>query len=259
MNRLNFMVHAGGQHVERPQLALVETPPTDQKSGWTPIPHDILLSQVIDSLSATGYDVVNEGHALAREGQQYFGMLQVAPQGLQEEQDYSMVIGLRNSHNKSFSAGLVCGSGVFVCDNLAFSGEVKIGRKHTRFIIRDLPGIVHSAVGKLGDMRVRQDHRIDKYKTFELTNSLADHLVVQMLRDRIITTQQVVKVVDEWDAPSHPEFTTGGKTAWRLFNAVTEASKGRLTALPRATMALHGMLDTVCGVTLDGEFHREAA
>jgi hypothetical protein len=29
---------------------------------------------------------------------------------------------------------------VFVCDNLAFSGEIKIARKHTRFIVRDLPG-----------------------------------------------------------------------------------------------------------------------
>jgi hypothetical protein len=33
------------------------------------------------------------------------------------------VLGLRNSHDKRFPAGLVGGSAVFVCDNLAFSGE----------------------------------------------------------------------------------------------------------------------------------------
>jgi hypothetical protein len=253
------MIHAGGNHVERPELTLVETPPPEVDTGWTPIPHDVLVDQVTDSLAATGYDVVNEAHALAREGQQYFGMMQVSPQGLTQADDYSLVIGLRNSHNKSFSAGLVCGSGVFVCDNLAFSGEIKIGRKHIRFITRDLPGIVHAAVGKLGDMRMHQDQRIAGYKTFELTDNQADHLIVQMLRDRIITTQQVIKVVNEWDAPSHPEFSSDGKTGWRLFNAVTEASKGRLAALPRATQALHGMMDTVCGVTIEGEAGRIAA
>ena len=45
------------------------------------------------------------------------------------------------------------GSAVFVCDNLAFSAEVTIARRHTRFIERDLPRIVHTAVGRLADMR----------------------------------------------------------------------------------------------------------
>lgn len=29
-----------------------------------------------------------------------------------------------------------------VCDNLSFAGEVKMTRKHTTFIARDLPGVV---------------------------------------------------------------------------------------------------------------------
>jgi len=249
---LNLMVHAGGNHVEREQLALVETPPADQKSGWTPIPHDVLVDETMHTLNACGYRIVTEAHALARKGMQYFGMVQVAPYGLDQAtpEDYSMVIGLRNSHNKSFSAGLVCGSGVFVCDNLAFSGEIKIGRKHTRFINRDLPGLVHAAVGRLGTMRHQQDHRINAYKQCELSHVQADHLILEMLRSRIITTTQVEKVVNEWDAPRHPEFVEAGETAWRLFNAVTETQKGRLATLPRATQALHGMMDGVCGVEL---------
>ena len=63
------------------------------------------------------------------------------------QDDYGLVIGLRNSHDKSFPASIALGSGVFVCDNLAFSAEVTIARRHTRFIERDLPRVVHTAVG----------------------------------------------------------------------------------------------------------------
>jgi len=47
--------------------------------------------------------------------------------------------------------------------------------------------------------------------------------------------------------PRHAEFRAG-KTAWRLFNAFTEAMKGDLDALPRRTQALHGLLDAACGL-----------
>ena len=40
-----------------------------------------------------------------------------------------------------------------------------------------------------------------------------------------------------------------GFTGWRLFNAFTEALKGRnLEALPKRRQALHGLLDTARGV-----------
>ena len=37
--------------------------------------------------------------------------------------DYSLVLGLRNSHDKTFPASLALGSQVLVCDNLSFFGE----------------------------------------------------------------------------------------------------------------------------------------
>jgi hypothetical protein len=39
-------------------------------------------------------------------------------------------------------------------------------------------------------------------------------------------------VLQEWREPQHPELAEGGKTAWRLFNAVTETIKGDLWRLP---------------------------
>lgn len=243
MNRLNLMVHCGGNQVERNELDLVKTPP--RQGEWTPVPHAALLEQVTDSLTVFDYQVVAEAHALARAGNHYFGMLQISARAT-EDRDYSLVVGLRNSHNKAFAAGLVVGSGVFVCDNLAFSGEIKIARKHTTNIYRDLPMLTHTAISKLTSRRVDQDKRIDAYKLTRLSPKGADHLIISLLRARVITTQQVVKVVTEWDNPSHPEFAEDGNTVWRLFNATTETLKGSLTRLPRATQTLHGVMDNMC-------------
>ncbi len=140
---LNLMLHCGGQTIDRHELANVPTPqPT---STWQPIPHADLLKLVELTLMNSGLPVVNQSHALARDGLRYFGLLQVQSE---HQADYSLVIGLRNSHDMSFPAGLVIGSGVFVCDNLAFSGEVNLARKHTRFILRDLPQLVERAIGQ---------------------------------------------------------------------------------------------------------------
>lgn len=244
MQALNLVLHAGGNAVDRAVLDTVPVP--EHTDTWYPIPHAMLLEQVYGSLAGAGLTVVNEAHALAREGARYFGLLQVA--NGHNADDYGLVIGLRNSHDQSFPAALACGSGVFVCDNLAFSGEIKIGRKHTRFIERDLPGLVTTALGRLNDVRRFQDIRIQEYKRTEITRTEADHLIVEMFRSRVINVQRIPEVLKEWEVPRHPEFSANGLTVWRLFNAVTESLKGRVAVEPRCTMALHGLLDTVCNV-----------
>lgn len=253
MSNLNLMLHCGAHEVEPDALAMTETPPATDT--WHPIPHSLLVDEVEGALSAGGLRIRQAHHALWRNGLRYFGLYEIAS----ESSEFSTVVGLRNSHDKSFPAGLVLGSGVFVCDNLAFSGEIKLARKHTRFIMRDLSQLVHRAVGQLGDLKLIQETRIEAYKEAELSNAQADHLIVEMLRARIITKSNVDKVIAEWDSPRHPEHVDAGQTAWRLFNAATEALKGNLAELPRRTQALHGLMDSVSGVTLEGTCERIAA
>jgi len=240
---LNLMLHCGGQTIDRHELANVPTP--EPTSTWQPIPHAELLKLVELTLMNNGLPVINQSHALARDGLRYFGLLQVQNE---HQADYSLVIGLRNSHDMSFPAGLVIGSGVFVCDNLAFSGEVNLARKHTRFILRDLPQLVERAVGQLGDLRVQQDQRIEAYKQEALTPRDAHHLLVQMVDSRVLPVTRLTHALREWREPQHDEFRES-HNGWRLFNAVTEAIKGRnLDQLPRRTQALHGIMDSACGL-----------
>jgi hypothetical protein len=242
MNKLNLMLHAGGQSVDRNQLINVPTP--EATDTWYPIPHFELLDQVTKTLQRSGLEIVSEAHGLARDGNRYFGMLQVA--NGHNPDDYGLVVGLRNSHDKSFPGALALGSGVFVCDNLAFSGEIKLARKHTRFIRNDLPGLVQKAVGLLGAHREKQDLRIAAYKQHELQDIETNNILINALDADIIGATQLPKVLAEWRNPLHEDFKP--RTAWSLFNAFTEIAKGNVNLAYGRTQKLHGLMDSVCNI-----------
>ena len=242
---LNLCLHCGARSVDREAVEAAATP--ERTRSWVPIPHHHLLKRVESTLTGFGLEVVGAAHALWNGGLRYFGLLE--GRGEESNGDYGLVVGLRNSHDKSFPASIALGSGVFVCDNLAFSGEVTLSRKHTTYIERDLPQVVHRAVGQLGDLRRDQDRRIVAYRQTELTEAGAHDLVIRALDADVLPVTRVPTVLSEWRTPRYPEFAESGPTVWRLFNAVTEALKARnLPMLPYRTQALHGLLDTACGL-----------
>ena len=144
-------------------------------------------------------------------------------------------------------AGLVAGTKVLCCDNLAFSGEVQISRKHTRFAERDLRHLTARAVGQLGGKLQGLDERIICYNETLVDDQRAHDIVIKALDAGAITTTQVPEVLSEWRTPSHSEFLP--RTAWSLFNAVTEVHKrvNPHTACRRGE-ALYGLFDSVAMV-----------
>jgi Domain of unknown function (DUF932) len=265
MNKVNLVLHCGAAAVDRSSVAAVPTP--EPTKSHMPIAHLTLVEQIEGALSERDLRVVSEAHALTKDGARYFGLMQIARGSASDEwsslvpaptadgfvdwspPDHAFILGLRNTHDYSFAASLVAGSGVFVCDNLSFSGEVKVSRKHTTHIVRDLPALVGKAIGLLAEKWVSQEKRFEAYRSTGLSNVEAHDLLIQALDARAITGQQIPHVLREWRTPRHPEFAEAGKTCWRLLNACTEVCKGtNLFALPARTTRLHGLLDSHCGL-----------
>ena len=243
MQKCNLCLHAGAFEVPRKALALVPTPAATET--WRPIPHEEYIRQVEWELPRFGLDVVNAAYALTHGGGRFFGLLQVTRNGL-ENPDYSLVVGLRNSHDKTLTAGLVAGSQVFVCDNLAFSGEVSVSRKHTSFIMMDLPGLIGNAVGRLLGLFQTQDERVRRYQATGLSDADAHDLTIRALDKGVICASKIPAVLREWREPSHEAFRP--RTAWSWFNSVTENLKDALHVLPKRTQALHRLCDDFVGV-----------
>lgn len=242
MKRPNLILHCGAHEVPRKELAKVELPPTTET--YHPIGHDTLVDLVEDKLADVGFRFGAQAHSLTKNGDRYFGLVQLL-NGSSDEDEYALVAGLRNSLDKKFPAALAFGSQVFVCDNLAFSGEIKISRKHTSRIMHDLPGLVASAVSQTTFMQESQSIRFEHYKKSKIDTRTADHLIIEMVRREVINTVRVQRIVQAWDAPEH-DF--GPMTAWRLFNAATESLKGSpLGDMPGKTIELQAILDAQTG------------
>lgn len=242
----DLCLHTGGYKADWEQVAAVITPAAE--GIWHPVPHAQMAGMVRDSLQEAGYSILNQAHGLARDGARYFGLLEVRPPaGLEVATDHGLIVGLRNSHDQAFRAGVSMGSHVFVCDNLAFVGEVVLGRRHTTNILRDLPKMTVAAVGKLGLLGRQQEERFDRYKTVEVSSRDANDLLVRSVEAGVLPVTKLPLALKEWKAPRHQEFSTGGPTLWRLYNAITEAIKGRVEPVRLATPAIHGLFDSAAG------------
>jgi hypothetical protein len=121
---------------------------------------------------------------------------------------------------------------VYVCDNLAFSGEAKASRKHTINVFRDLPDLIYRMLSRVQALQERAVSEIAHLKARELEPQEADHLMVEAIRGNALPASQLPKVLERWEHPAMPELF-GGRNAWLLFNAFTEVLKSRS---PRAQM-----------------------
>ncbi len=242
IRRPNLMLY-GSPKVDRITVARMITPkPT---ATWTPIPHLSLVDTVEHSLRAVGLTVGEQVHSLDRGGSEYFGITEVI--GPSNREDYSRVIGLRNSHSKRFPCGIVCGAAVMVCSNLSFSGETRFSKKHCVHLQRDLPEMAARAVQALMDAWDHQDQRIEAYKNETIRDKTAHDLVIRSVDAKACTNRLIPAVLKEWREPTYPEFQE--RSIWSLFNSFTHVLKqGNLDDLSKRTQALHSLMDKHVGL-----------
>ena len=240
----NLILHCGAHHVSLDEVAKIRTPRATDT--WQPIPHRQLIQTVQKTLATTNLTIGSEAHSLTHDGMRYFGLMEIHSPSKSSE-DYCWVLGLRNSHDKMFPAGIVAGACVTVCDNLSFSGEVKFARKHTVHINRDLPQLVQRSIGQLMNRWHHQAKRIEAYKETVIKDAEAHDLIIRACDVGVCSNRLIPAVLHEWREPRHREFEQ--RDVWSLFNSFTEALKdGNLVELPKRTEALHGLLDVAVGL-----------
>lgn len=247
--KLNLCLHCGSKEVPLEGVLECPTGPSLGPKHY-PTAHSRVIGGVREAADDYGFEVVNEAHALSHEGNRYFGLMQIAPKGTLGDslQDYSWVLGLRNSHDRTFPIGLAAGAGVFVCDNLSFLGEVKLKRKHTRFANRDMPTLIANAFGRVVELKTQMDNRFEVYRGAPIDGDRAKAFIFDAVRTGVVTRQQMVDLWQEWCTPKHDEFKP--RNVWSMFNCVTEVLKGRLAAptIAERTTRLHLLADSVSGL-----------
>jgi len=247
-----LMMHCGAESVQLPQLMALPMP--EATETHFPIPHHQFYDLAESRLLNQGYSISNPRHYINKEGAHYFALMQILHEDEDQNMENATMCALRNTHDKTFAAKLAVGAKVFVCDNLSFSGDIVVGRKHTANIWDDLPDLIEGAIGRIRVMRKRQDIRFAEYKQAPLDDFTADHLIMETWRQGIIGTRKLAGVNNEWYDPNSVHVD---KNVWRFFNACTATlnpeTTSQLMQLPKRTIDLHLLLDQFCDVDLPSE------
>jgi hypothetical protein len=234
--------YVGSFAAEWPEVQAVETPA--EKDGWVPLPHEEFHGMVLEALRGEGIGVTEQIHSLYRRGDRYIGLGVtdlVSPAGGRD-----VFVGWFNSHDRSAAATLLLGEQVTVCFNLCLYGEVKVARRHTAHIRRDLPALIGDAVGRFTRAMVDQAKRCDAYREAPLLRSAGNDVLIRLLEEGVFPPSHIRKVLDEWTRPTIPQHAA----AWnidRLYQAVT-FQQTPLWDMGRRHRSLHRVLDDVAGI-----------
>jgi hypothetical protein len=232
-----LMHTASGDYCTLDDLRYIPMP--EETPTYKPVSHYDLARNLAEVSGALlrDYTLDRSQYGLAREGNQMFAVHTYR----NGSDSMGLSIGFRNSYDKSMSVGIAIGASVFVCDNLALTGEIAIARKHTSNVLADLEALTITTIyrSQHNFTKIVEDAQLMQGQ--HLSDDDAYRLIGLLYGNGIITPRQIPVVKKQWLAPSHDLFSD--RTVWSMYNAVTESLK---TSPPNKIMekhiALHQML-----------------
>jgi hypothetical protein len=196
-------------------------PPPEGTPTWRPIAHGDLLTAIERQLLVRGVTIRHERFAVQREGARLFAVLDLS---LEATAECCAALGIRTSNDQTMALEIAVGVKVFVCDNLAFSGDlIALRRKHTaRF---DLNADISRAVDRYQEYLVAFQRGVAAVQATPLTDPEAKALICDAFRREILPLRCFKRVAETYFNP-RPEMTdVHPRTLWGLHNAFSRAMR----------------------------------
>lgn len=233
----------------REMLHEVKTPPP-QGPWHQPVPYGDFVEAVDKAMHRMGIEVVKEEYAVKHNGSRFFGLMEVALEGEYIPKDWSLQIGMRGSHDRTIPRALTLGSQVFVCSNMCFHGELGVLQtRQTKNVWDRLPVLIENAIARVPIMADRNRERFEHLRLTNLSANQGDLALVQLHRMGLLNSHQLATSLKEWAEPSFEEHAEDGLSAWRLFNATTQALKpaegtrGNMVQLQQQSIGVSSFFD----------------
>jgi len=230
--------------ITRDQMAgLVTPPPLGPRHA--PYPFKDFCDDTVGALERSGFEIQTEEYAVDKDHNRLFGLLSIARNsatdgGLGEwslpetgralvpvtQPDWSLLVGLRGSHDQAFSRALTIGTQIMVCSNLCFCGDLGVwNTKQTLNIVERMPMLIEGAVQGVRGSAQTLSVDFDAFIRTPLTRDQGDDLLLDVYRSGGFSPSQLGKAVDDWTDCSVEEHTFNGRNLWWIFNSATQALK----------------------------------
>ena len=219
-----LLTQCGSQRCSIEQLHAIPEP--KKTKSYTPLNHYALAVNTLTIASdiLKGYRFDGDSYALSSDGQKMFGVITFRKINSTSEEDIKVAIGIRNSYNKTLSAGLVVGSSVIVCDNLIFAGDTKVMRRHQGNDMHDdLNDQIVTAIYKSQHQFTRIGEDVKLMKSIAMTQKQKYEFLGVLTGEGILSPTQSTAAYKELRKPSYEEFSA--ENLWSGYNSATEALK----------------------------------
>ncbi|MBK9214637.1 MAG: hypothetical protein IPM59_03420 [Chloracidobacterium sp.] len=218
-NSSTLVAHCGAYKVTRGELK--EMPLPEATKTHQPLPHFQIVEVLEEALSFRHLRVVKDEYAVSQDGMKMFGVMDL--DAAFEGGRFS--IGLRNSNDKSMRLALTAGYRVFVCDNMAFSGDFSpLLHKHTAKL--NLSDSIAVAVDRIYRGLDSIANQIKLMREFGLTDNDARLIIYRAFVEKAlkgVPRQLMPAVHANYFDPAHEDFRL--RNLWSLSNAFTSAFK----------------------------------
>lgn len=214
-----LVAHCGTRKVSREELKEIRVP--EGTRTHQPLAHYQIIEVLEEALSFRYLKVVRDEYAVSPDGMRMFGVMDLN----YEFAGCRFSVGLRNSNDKSMRFALTAGYRVFVCDNMAFSGDfTPLLHKHTRNL--DLKDSVSVAVDRIHRGFEPLKTQVAAMREQILTEEEVKLIIYRAFLDRNIkgVPRSLMPLVhDLYFKPQHEAFLP--RNLWSLSNAFTSAFK----------------------------------
>jgi uncharacterized protein DUF932 len=209
------------QLLTRAQLAAIPAP--EPMGRWhRPVPHHQLVDTVLSEATDRGLTLIREKYAVGAAGHALFGILDFAHPVDGEER--AMSLGFRNSTDQSLSLQAVAGSHVFVCDNLALSGDFETwARKNTTGL--DLWQLVHDGFAKFADQVATFEGQVARLKGAPIADNAARALMWEVFSRGLLPARFVEQADTNYFEPEDAWTDCHPRTEWGVYNALTRVAR----------------------------------
>jgi hypothetical protein len=213
------VAHCGARKVTREELKEIQIP--EATRTHQPLSHFEIVNVLEEALSFRYLRVVRDEYAVSMDGMKMFGVMDLNA----EFNGCRFSIGLRNSNDKTMRFALTVGYRVFVCDNMAFSGDfTPLLHKHSRNL--DLQDSVSIAVDRIHRGFKPLEQKINQMRELQLSENEARLLIYKAFLDKNVKGMPrhlMPMVHDLYFEPKYEAFRP--RSFWSLSNAFTSAFK----------------------------------
>ncbi len=226
----NLMTHSATLKARKVSFEDLAGLPTPQAMGikHNPVPHATLVNGILEEIASQGFVPKKQQYAISGNNMALFGVIDLAPVGtgglVADSTQHGLSIGFRNSVDQSMAIKAVAGLNVFVCDNMALSGDmIALSRKNTTGL--DLAEELKAGFEKFIVQAGIMAKQVQVLTGHAITNDEAKVIIFDAFAAKFLPSRLLDDVADFYFKASEQTPDCQPRTLWGLHNSFTRAMK----------------------------------